>query len=115
MYNLLQINGTDFPTPEGSFSITYEDKTNDYESDDGQTTVEVIRADVAKISVSYKGLPEAKVVSLLAQLKTVSTVLFLRRGTLQGTQMKVSNVKTDKVWYKNGVSAWALSFDLQEI
>lgn len=115
MYNLLEINNVAFPLPEGGFDVSYDDITNDYESDDGKTVVEVVRADVAKISVSYKGLLEAKVSTLLAALQTVSTVAFLRKGTVQSCQMKVSNIKTAKVWYKNNVSAWSLSFDLQEI
>ena len=115
MYDLLKINNVTFPLPEGGFDVEYTDITNDYEADDGKTVVEVIRADVAKISVSYKGLLETKVNTLLAALQTVSTVSFLQKGTVQSCQMKVSNIKTSKVWYKNNVSAWSLSFDLQEI
>lgn len=115
MYDLLKINNVTFPLPEGGFDISYEDITNDYEADDGKKVVEVIRSDVAKISVSYNGLLEAKVNTLIAALQTVSTVAFLRKGTVQSCKMKVSNIKTAKVWYKNNISAWSLSFDLQEI
>ena len=115
MYDLLKINNTTFPLPEGGFDVEYTDITNDYEADDGKTVVEVIRLDVAKISVSYKGLIETKVNTLLAALQTVSTVSFLRKGAVQSCQMKVSNIKTAKVWYKDNVSAWSLSFELQEI
>ena len=115
MYDLLKINNVTFPLPEGGFNVSYSDITNDSESDDGKTVVEVIREDVASISVSYKGLLESKANELLAAIKTVNTVSFLRKGTVQTCQMKASNIRTDKVWYKNNISAWSLSFDLQEI
>ena len=115
MYDLLKINNVVFPIPEGGLDITYSDITNDSQSEDGMTVVEVIRKDVASISVSYGGLLESTVNNLSAALKTVSTVSFLRRGTVQTCQMKVYNVKTSKKYYGKNLSIWSLSFDLQEI
>ena len=115
MYDLLKINNVLFPVPEGVFDITYSDITYDSEAEDGKTVVEVVREDIAKISVSYGGLLESTANTLLASLSTVNTVSFLRKGTVQTCQMKASNIRTGKKYYKNSLSLWSLSFELQEI
>lgn len=115
MYDLLKINGKAFPVPKGGFDIAYNDVTNDYSSEDGRTVVEIIREGVATVTVSYSGLTEETSASLKAALKTVNTVEYLKFGSPCTAQMKLSNLKTSKVYYKNGVSVWTLSFELKEL
>lgn len=115
MSDLLKINGTTFPAPAGSFDVSYSDITNDYDSEDGWTVIEVIREGVATISVSYSALKEEKLRELKAVLKTVNTVDFFKFGSICTAQMRLSNLKTSKVHYKHGVSVWSMSFELKEL
>ena len=115
MYDLLKINGTTFPVPEGGFDLSYDDVSNDYDSEAGNTVVEVIREGVARISVKYGGLLESKMNELKSKLGIVNTVSFLKFGEIYTAQMKMSNLSTSKVFYRNGVSVWSLSFELKEL
>lgn len=115
MSDLLKINGISFPTPGGGFDVSYSDITNDYDSEDGRTVIEVIREGVATISVSYSALKEERLRELKAALRTVNTVDFLKFGSTCTAQMRLSNVKTSKVHYKHDVSVWSMSFELKEL
>ena len=115
MHSLLIINGVEFPTPEGSLEIKYADMTNEYQGENGKKTVEIIREDVVSISVSYNGMTEEKLNALHTVLKTVSTVIFYKKGIKTTSQMKLSSVSTPKKYYKNGLSVWGMSFSLEEL
>ena len=115
MHSLLIINDVEFPTPEGSFEIKYKDKTNVYEGEDGKRTIEIIRKDIASISVSYNGMTEEKLNTLQAALTTVSAVTFYKKGVETTAEMKLSEVSTPKKYYKNGLSVWGMSFSLEEL
>lgn len=115
MHSLLNINGVEFPTPEGSFEIKYEDMTNEYKGENGKKTVEIIRENVASISVSYNGMTEEKLNDLHAVLSAVNTVIFYKKGIKATSQMKLSSVSTPKKYYKNGLSVWGMSFSLEEL
>ena len=115
MYNLLVINGVEFPTPEGSFEVKYKNITNEYEGESGQKTIEVIREDVASISVSYNGLLRSEVDTLHDALAIVNTVKFYKKGVETQVSMKLTNVSTPKKYHKNNLSVWGMSFGLEEL
>lgn len=115
MHNLLVINGTEFPTPEGSFDVKYKDTTNEYRGENGKKTVEIIRRDVCSISVTYNGLEEDRANMLHSALSTVNEVTFCKKGTMVTVEMKLSDVSVPKKYYKNGLSVWGMSFSLEEL
>lgn len=115
MHNLITINGVEFPTPEGSFDIKYEDKTNIHEGENGKKTVEIIRKDIASISVSYNGLKEEELNRLHAALDTVNKVTFYKKGVETTADMRLSSVSTPKKYFKGGITVWGMSFSLEEL
>lgn len=115
MHSLLTINGVDFPTPEGSYDIKYSAVTNEYEGENGEKTVEIIRENVATISVSYNGMTEEQLNDLHAVLTTVCTVVFYKKGVKTTAKMKLSEVSTPKKYYRHGLSVWGMSFSLEEL
>lgn len=115
MHNLLVINGVAFPTPEGSFDIKYKDILNEYTSESGKTVVEIIREDVATISVSYKGLLESKKNELASILHIVNSVTFFKMGLEYTASMKMSDLSEQKKYFRNSLSVWSLSFKLEEL
>ena len=115
MLSLLIINDVEFPTPEGSFDIKYKSVTNEHEGEDGKKTVEIIREDVATISVGYSGMNEERLNVLHSALKTVNTVIFYKKGVRTTAKMKLSDVSTTKKYYRHGLSVWGMSFGLEEL
>lgn len=115
MHNLLVVNGTVFPTPEGSFDVKYKDITNEYSGENGKKTVEIIRKNLCSISVTYNGLEEDRANMLHNVLDTVNEVAFYKKGVLVTVQMKLSDVSKPKKYYQNGLSVWGMSFSLEEL
>lgn len=115
MHSLLTINGVDFPTPEGSYDVKYSNITNEYEGENGEKTVEIIRENVVSISVSYNGMTEEQLNTLHTALTTVCTVAFYKKGVKTTAKMKLSDVSTPKKYYKHGLSVWGMSFSLEEL
>lgn len=119
MDELLKINNVIFPEIEGGYDISYEDKTNEYESESGETTVEVIRQKVCNISVKYNGLLESKLKELVSAIHVVNTVVYYNptTGTVETKTMKADSnrINISKEYYKNGLSVWSLSFSLGEM
>lgn len=119
MENLLKINDVIFPEAEGGYDIGFEDKKNEYESESGETTVEIIRRNICNIKVKYNGLLESKLKVLTAAIQPVNMVEFY--DPLTG-ETKTQIMKTDtnrisisKQHYKHGLSVWSLSFSLEEM
>lgn len=115
MHSLIIINGVEFPTPEGSFDIRYKSVMNEHEGEDGKKTVEIIREDVATISIRYNGMTEERLKDLHSALAPVNTVVFYKKGAETTAEMKLSDVSTPKKYYKNGLSVWGMSFSLEEL
>lgn len=117
MYKLLSVNGCRLPNPEGSYEISREDKYNEYEAEDGSKTVEVIRQDVISLSASYTGLTEKQLKSIMDSLQLVSSVCAYdpARQTTRTFNAKVTGIKSGKVWYRNNISMWSLSFNIEEL
>lgn len=119
MENLLIINDMTFPEPEGSYSIAYEDKVNEYESESGETTIEVIRKNICKISVKYNGFKETRLRELASAIQTVNSVKYYNplSGAVENKTMKANTdrISIEKKYYKYGRSIWSLSFDLEEM
>lgn len=119
MENLLKINDVVFPEAEGGYDISYSDKTNSYESESGEITVEVIRQKMTTISVKYNGLLESKLKELASAIRVVNTVSYYNpiTGSLETRTMKAddSRIKISKENYKNNLSVWSLSFNLEEM
>lgn len=117
MYKLLKINGVELPDPEGEFTINKKDKFNEYKTEDGKTTVEVIRQGIFSLSAKYNGLAEETVKTISGAIKLVSTVEVFDPDLGQTKEIKalVTDVKTKKVWYRYGLSVWSLSFSVDEL
>lgn len=116
MYDLLKINNVTFPKPAG-FNIDLVDKTNDFEAENGQITVEIIREGIVNISVTYGSLLAAEVLRLKNAITKVSSVTFFNSyaNTIQTKSMQVKNLKTVKQYHDNNISTWSLSFSLEEL
>lgn len=119
MEDLLKINDVVFPEAEGGYDIHYTDVINEYESESGETTVEVIRQNVCSISVQYTGLLECKLKELTAAVRVVNTVEYYNplSGQVESKIMKAdtTRISISKQYYKLGLSVWSLSFDLKEM
>lgn len=117
MYRIINANGVDFRNPEGTFSLTKADKFNVYEGEDGHKTVESVRSDVISASVSYKGLTVDEVTEMCEALTTVTTFLIFdaTTNTQRTITASVESIKVDKVYHKNDLSVWSLSFKIEEL
>lgn len=116
MTDILKINGVTFPLP-ASFDISLEDKTNEFEAENGTRTIEIIREGIVSINVSYGGLIATKLHTLKAALTKVSTVIYYdaTANAAVTKTMEVRNIKTAKQYYKNDISVFSLSFELKEL
>lgn len=115
MPDILIINGTPFPVPEGGFDIKSKDKVNKYEAENGQTTIEIIRKGVTTITVSYKGIPEQQLNGLIGKLDATNTVTYDKNGVQTTTLMSCTEQSTPKQYYGNGIYMKGLSFTLEEL
>lgn len=117
MYKILSANGVDFPNPEGSFTLSKNDVVNEYEAENGHKTVEIVRSGKISASVSYNGLTVAQLNTISQALATVTTFQIYDGLTNSRKQVtaQVKNLKIQKVFHRNNLSVWALSFDLEEL
>lgn len=117
MYKLLNINNVDFPEPHGSFSLSKTDKVNEYQCEDGTSTIEIVRVGVVALKVSYNALTIDKVRELCGAISTVSNVTIFdpQTNATKVIKAQVSNIQTGKVHHKNDLSVWSLSFDINEL
>lgn len=118
MFNLLSINNTVLPNiDKGSITVTKNDIYNTYTAEDGHSTIEAVRVGKTVCDVAYKGLLEADVVAIKAAISLVSSVTLY--DATAGNQIvfnaKISGLKADKIVYKNNLSAWSLSFRIEEL
>lgn len=116
MTDILKINNVIFPLP-ASYEINLEDKTNEFEAENGQRTIEIIREGIVSIAVSYNSLTAQRLSALKSALTKVSTVKYYDPNTNAAIekQMEVSGIRTGKQYYRNNISCWSLSFNLKEL
>lgn len=118
MEKLLVVNGIVFPET-GNYNVSVSDKVNEYESESGSITVEIIRENIYKIDVSYGALPQDVFKRLSEAVGAVNEVTFYDpiKASVQKRTMKAdkSRIKTAKQYYKNDISVWSLSFALEEM
>lgn len=118
MYNLLTINNVTCPhVDKGNFSVTKSDLYNTYTGEDGHSTIEQVRVGKNIIDVSYKGLLESDIITVIGAITLVSSVTVLdpATGTTTTFNAKISNIKSQKIVYENNISAWTLSFKIEEL
>jgi len=117
MLKLLEINGTSLPDPEKTFSLNKEDKYNEYEGENGERTIEVIRENIISGNVSYKGLTVEKLKEIKNSITLVSTVKIYDPGedAVKEITAKITGVKYEKKFHRNNVSVWSLSFNIEEL
>ena len=117
MFKLLTINGVPLPKPEGDFTITKKDKYNEYEGEDGSSTVEVIRQGILSLSVSYNYITEQHLKTITDAIRLVSQVEVYDPAlrTTRTLTAKITNLKNKMLYYKNDISVWTLSFNLDEL
>lgn len=119
MENLLMVNDVAFPNTDMNIDVTYSDKVNNYESESGEKTVEIIRQKICNISVKYEGLLEERIKTLCAAIQTVNEVKFYDplSGEVVSKTMKAdtNRIAVSKVCFKDGVKAWSLSLKLEEM
>ena len=117
MYKLLTINGFEIPDADGDLQISESEKINEYQGEDGHTTIEEIRQGIISLSVSFDVLSEDMLNKIKSTLSIVSTVDIynpLKKET-ETRKMKVSGIKVKRVCYKQNTSLWSLSFNLDEL
>lgn len=116
MYDLLKINNVTLPKP-AKFDISLDDKTNEFNAENGTRTIEVIRENIASISVGYDSLTADNFQTVKGALSKISQVTYYNPATqtLRTVQMEVSNIMQGKNYHDNNISTWSLSFDLREL
>ena len=119
MYNLLTINNITCPhIDKGSITVSKDDTYNTYTGEDGYSTIEAVRSGRTSVSVSYKGLLEDDVKLVVGAITLVSSVVVYDPATdttLTIASAKITKVKMKKILYDNNVSAWSLSFQIEEL
>lgn len=101
-----------------SFDISPVDKKNEFQSENGKRTIEYIRQGVTNISVSYGGLTEEKLIEInkIISKRIVSVTFHNPLSSTQKTiKAEITGVKSNRKYYKNGLSVWGLSFEIQEL
>lgn len=116
MYDLLKINNVTFPRP-AKFDINLEDKTNEFNAENGSRTIEIIREGIVSISVSYNSLTAAALQRCKGAILKISQVTFYNpyTDTVETKQMEVAGMTTGKQYHENNISTWSLSFSLKEL
>lgn len=117
MYKLLSINGVSLPQPEGEYTISKNDKYNEYEGEDGTTTVEVIRQGIISLAVSYNYVTEKHLKEITDAINLVSMVELFdpTQQKVRKISAKITGIKTKMFYYKNGISVWTLAFNVDEL
>lgn len=116
MSEIITINGTAFPVPEGSFDVKYDNKCNTYESESGHTTVELIREQIATISISYSGIPQRQADQLTNIIRSVNTVIWNKNGVETTALFRCKEISVPKKYFaKEGPYVKGLSFTLEEL
>lgn len=117
MSNLITINGVPLPEPS-SYSISTNNKINEFEAESGKKTLDVVRQNIYSISISYSGILENKLKSLQQLLSSVVVNVGFydtQSGSNITKRMKVSGKSQGKNYFKDGISAWSYSFSLEEL
>lgn len=117
MYKLLSVNGVSLPQPEGDYTLSKNDKYNEYEGEDGTTTVEVIRQGIISLAVSYNHVTEKHLKEIMDAIKLVSSVEVFdpTQQKVRKITAKITGIKTKMFYYKNGISVWTLAFNVDEL
>ena len=117
MYKLLSVNGVSLPQPEGDYTLSKNDKYNEYEGEDGTTTVEVIRQGIISLAVSYSHVTEKNLKEIMDAIKLVSSVEVFdpTQQKVRKITAKITGIKTKMFYYKNGISVWTLAFNVDEL
>lgn len=117
MYKLLSINGVEFPELYESFTLGKNDKVNEYNCEDGSSTIEIVRIGVVDLKLSYKSLTVKKIKELCGAIEAVSdvTVFDPTNNNTRTIRAYISNLNIGKLYHKNNRSAWSLSFDVKEL
>lgn len=117
MYDLIKLNNYTMPEM-GGFTLSEDSIKNIFEADSGKRTIEIVKSGIHSISCKYDGLMEATVNSI-CEILANGTVTAVFHNPLNNTQttknMEVSGVSTSKNHYKNDLSNWSLSFDLDDL
>lgn len=117
MYKIITANNVEFTDPEGSFTLSKDDTVNEYKGEDGQTTLEIIREGQISATVSYNSLSAETIKKMADALTTVTE--FKLYDALTDSQKtitaRVSGVKVKKNFYRDNISMWSLSFDIDEL
>lgn len=118
LVNLLTINSVSCPhVDKGTISVSYNDVFNTYTAEDGHSTIEEVLTGKLVIDVAYKGLLEDDVKSVMGAISLVSSVVVYNPATdaTKTITAKISNIKTQKIVYEQGISAWSLAFKIEEL
>lgn len=118
MYNLLTINNVVCPNiDKGSITVSKDDTYNTYTGEDGHSSIEQVRSGKISADVSYKGLFEADVKRVAEAITLVSSVSLYdpTADAVVSISAKITKVKMKKVVYENNISAWSLSFQIEEL
>ena len=117
MYKLLSANGTDLLDPEGSYQLSKNDIVNEYEGENGRKTIEIVRQNVISGSVSYKGLTASMLKKIMDSLSLVTNFVLYdpSKEALVEIEARVSNIKANKIYHRDNISFWSLSFNIDEL
>ena len=117
---VLKINGKEFPnTLKGTYTLAPISTYNEYECEDGSSTVEEIQTGYYEGSVVYKALLQEDVYDLYRRLTLVSDVAILDPTTERRRYMNMTCIidgkKLPYVFNDDDISVWGMSFKFRQI
>ena len=117
-YDLIAINGYDAPdVKKGTVSVVPLQKYNEYEVEDGGKVLEVLAEGMLQGSVTYNGLLQSDIQSLMAHIRVVSTMTIYNpySGTTRTFYARINVTDTSKIIHDAGANAWTWGFEFEEI
>lgn len=117
-YDLIALNTVAFPdVKKGSVTVAKNPKYIEYECEDGGKVIEVIEEDMIRGNVSYNGLLQSELQTIMSALSLVSTMTIYNPAQGQARTFKalVNAGDMGKIVHDANANAWSFSFDFEEI
>lgn len=117
---VLKVNGTEFPNvKKGSYTLTPITKYNEYEGEDGSSTIEEVNTGFYEGAVTYKALTQEEVYNLYRKLTLVSDIAILdptsENRIYRNMTCVVDNKKLPYIFNDEDLSVWGMSFRFRQI
>ena len=117
-YDLISINGVSLPdVRKGTISVQPNPKYTEYDCEDGGKVIDVIEQDKIRGTVSYDGLLQSQITTIMAAIDLVSTLTIYNPLT-NNTKTVLALIlvsSVEKKIHDGRANAWSFGFDFEEI